>query len=202
VATTPNRRRRSGPPRSSEKIARPRPETGETGFAQPAQQRQQRNSQPRANALSGNDSRSANWQAQQQRGAQSRQLAARQQQPRQVSGRAERREFDIAKGTDMKSKLLSGMVLFMLSASAMAQQSFSTPDKATDALANAISEQNERAMSNLLGENWRDFLPLKALIRMPSIASCATGKFVITPLSKEIRRILLSETATGSFPSR
>lgn len=68
-------------------------------------------------------------------------------------------KFDIAKGTDMKSKLLSGMVLFMLSASAMAQQSFSTPDQATDALANAIGEHNERAMSNLLGENWRDFLP-------------------------------------------
>lgn len=67
--------------------------------------------------------------------------------------------LDIAKGTDMKSKLLSGMVLFMLSASAMAQQSFSTPDQATDALASAISEHNERAMSNLLGENWRDFLP-------------------------------------------
>ena len=67
--------------------------------------------------------------------------------------------LDIAKGTDMKSKLLRGMVLFMLSASAMAQQSFSTPDQATDALASAISEHNERAMSNLLGENWRDFLP-------------------------------------------
>ena len=68
----------------------------EKRVSQPAQQRalQQRNGQPRANALSGNDSRSANWQAQQQRGAQSRQLAARQQQPRQVSGgRAERREF-------------------------------------------------------------------------------------------------------------
>lgn len=47
----------------------------------------------------------------------------------------------------------------MVSAAAMAQQSFSTPDQATDALANAISEQNESAMSNLLGENWRDFLP-------------------------------------------
>lgn len=48
----------------------------------------------RANALSGNDSRSANWQAQQQRGAQSRQLAARQHQPRQIAGeRAERHEF-------------------------------------------------------------------------------------------------------------
>lgn len=59
----------------------------------------------------------------------------------------------------MKSKLLSGMVLIMLSASVMAQQSFSTPDQATDALAKAMGEQNERAMSNLLGENWRDFLP-------------------------------------------
>ncbi len=67
--------------------------------------------------------------------------------------------LDIAQGTDMKSKLLSGMVLFMLSASAIAQQSFSTPDQATDALTSAISEHNERAMSNLLGENWRDFLP-------------------------------------------
>ncbi|RBO22287.1 DUF3300 domain-containing protein [Enterobacter ludwigii] len=53
-----------------------------------------RSSQPRANALSGNDSRSANWQAQQQRGAQSRQQAARHQQPLQTStGRAEHREF-------------------------------------------------------------------------------------------------------------
>ncbi|HFQ3986263.1 TPA: DUF3300 domain-containing protein [Enterobacter asburiae] len=68
----------------------------EKRVSQPAQQRslQQRNSQPRANALSGNDSRSASWQAQQQRGAQSRQFAARQQQQRQASGgRAERREI-------------------------------------------------------------------------------------------------------------
>ena len=59
----------------------------------------------------------------------------------------------------MKMKLLSGMVLFMVSATAMAQQSFSTPDQATDALASAIGEQNESAMNNLLGEDWRDFLP-------------------------------------------
>lgn len=65
----------------------------------------------------------------------------------------------IVKGTDMKSKLLSGMVLFMVSAAAMAQQSFSTPEKATDALVSAISTQNETAMNSLLGENWRDFLP-------------------------------------------
>ncbi|EPD6702205.1 DUF3300 domain-containing protein [Cronobacter dublinensis] len=53
----------------------------------------QRISQPRAHALSGNDSRSANWQAQQQRGAQSRQLAEHHRQSRQPSaGRAEHRE--------------------------------------------------------------------------------------------------------------
>lgn len=65
------------------------PQRQEKRVSQPA-----RSSQPRANALSGNDSRSANWQAQQQRGAQSRQQAARHQQPRQTStGRAEHREF-------------------------------------------------------------------------------------------------------------
>ncbi|MDY1036991.1 DUF3300 domain-containing protein [Lelliottia sp. CFBP8978] len=53
-------------------------------------------SHQRANALSGNDSRSANWQAQQQRGAQSRQFTSRtQNQPaRQMpAGRTEHREF-------------------------------------------------------------------------------------------------------------
>ena len=68
----------------------------EKRISQPAQQHalQQRTSQPRANALSGNDSRSANWQAQQQRGSQSRQLAARHQPPRQASaGRVEHREY-------------------------------------------------------------------------------------------------------------
>ena len=59
----------------------------------------------------------------------------------------------------MKKNLVCGMVLFMMSTAAMAQQSFSTPAQATDALAHAISEQNETAMNNLLGENWRDFLP-------------------------------------------
>ncbi|HIC2035316.1 DUF3300 domain-containing protein [Enterobacter soli] len=73
----------------------------EQRVSQTAQQRnvqqrntQQRTSQPRANALSGNDSRSGNWQAQQQRGAQSRQVASRNQPQRQASGaRPERREI-------------------------------------------------------------------------------------------------------------
>ena len=102
----------------------------------------------------------------------------------------------------MKRKLLSGMVLFMVSAAVMAQQSFSSPEQATNALESAIRDQNESAMSNLLGENWRDFLPLKALILTQSIAFCATGKSVITPLSKAIKRIWLSETAAGNFPFR
>ena len=63
----------------------------------------------------------------------------------------------------MKTKLPSGMVLFMMSATAMAQQSFSTPAQATDALVTAISEQNEVTMSNLLGENWRDYLPTEGV---------------------------------------
>lgn len=57
--------------RTAAKTRDSRPTTSqrqEKRVSQPA-----RSSQPRANALSGNDSRSANWQAQQQRGAQSRQ---------------------------------------------------------------------------------------------------------------------------------
>lgn len=59
----------------------------------------------------------------------------------------------------MKMKVFSGVVLLMVSAIAQAQQHFSTPEQATDALATAISEQNETAMNNLLGEDWRDFMP-------------------------------------------
>lgn len=59
----------------------------------------------------------------------------------------------------MKMKLLGGMALFMVSAFALAQQNFSAPDQATDALAKAIAEQNESAMNELLGEDWRNFLP-------------------------------------------
>lgn len=69
-------------------------QTTEKRITQPVQQRNIQQRTSRANALSGNDSRSASWQAQQQRGVQSRQLSARNQQPRQVgAGRAEHREF-------------------------------------------------------------------------------------------------------------
>ncbi|ABP59350.1 DUF2950 family protein [Enterobacter sp. 638] len=59
----------------------------------------------------------------------------------------------------MKKKILGGMMLFLVSTFAIAQQHFSTPDQATDALAKAISEQNEDEMKNLLGDDWRNFLP-------------------------------------------
>lgn len=70
----------------------------EKRVSQPAQHRdvQPRPRQPRANALSGNDSRSANWQAQQQRGLQSRQMATRHQnqpQRQMPAGRTEHREL-------------------------------------------------------------------------------------------------------------
>jgi hypothetical protein len=105
------------------------PETGETGFTARAATRSpaakqsapgqcaERQRQPLRELAGAAAARCAKQTA-----------CCRQQQPRQASGgRAERREFDIAKGTDMKSKLLSGMVLFMLSASAMAQQSLARP---------------------------------------------------------------------------
>ena len=66
----------------------------EKRVSHPAQQRSVHALPTRANALSGNDSRSASWQAQQQRGAQSRQIAAQHQQLRQMpAGRVEHREF-------------------------------------------------------------------------------------------------------------
>jgi Protein of unknown function (DUF2950) len=65
----------------------------------------------------------------------------------------------IVKGADMKSKILSGMVLFIVSATAMAQQYFATPEQATRTLVSAISEQNEPTLNNLLGDRWRDVLP-------------------------------------------
>jgi hypothetical protein len=59
----------------------------------------------------------------------------------------------------MTKKILSGIALCLVSTFTLAQQPFSTPEKATDALAQAINDQNEAAMAHLLGENWRTFLP-------------------------------------------
>lgn len=58
----------------------------------------------------------------------------------------------------MKKLIISGcLVLFALPA--LAQQHFATPEKAATAFADALSQQNESAMTNLLGDDWRQYLP-------------------------------------------
>ena len=58
----------------------------------------------------------------------------------------------------MKKVLISGwLALFALPV--FAQQYFATPEKAATALAEAISTQNEPALNDLLGEDWRQYLP-------------------------------------------
>ncbi|MCM7514140.1 DUF3300 domain-containing protein [Enterobacter cloacae complex sp. 2022EL-00788] len=81
-------------PQTVKRTATPVRENHQAVGKRVAQSAQQPARVHRANALSGNDSRSGSWQAQQQRGAQSRQLSAHQQLPRQRSvERAEHREF-------------------------------------------------------------------------------------------------------------
>ncbi len=58
----------------------------------------------------------------------------------------------------MKKLMMSGwLMLFALPA--LAQQHFDSPDKASSALVEAISNQNEAALNDLLGENWQQYLP-------------------------------------------
>jgi hypothetical protein len=58
----------------------------------------------------------------------------------------------------MKKLMISGwLALFALPA--FAQQNFATPEKAATALADAVSTQNDTALNDLLGENWREYLP-------------------------------------------
>ncbi len=115
----------------------------------------------------------------------------------------------------MKNKLLSGMVLFMVSTTAMAQQSFSTPDQATDALATAISEQNESAMNNLLGENWREFLPPEGVdpdavdrflrdwkVRHNTVIDGNTAHLVVGTATGNCRSRLLKPLPAGNLISR
>ncbi len=59
----------------------------------------------------------------------------------------------------MKSKPIAGVLLLMVSSFAVAQAHFPTPDGAASALTKAISEQDQRAMQDLLGDNWHDALP-------------------------------------------
>lgn len=58
----------------------------------------------------------------------------------------------------MKKVLISGwLALFALPV--FGQQYFATPEKAATALADAVSTQNETALNDLLGEDWRQYLP-------------------------------------------
>lgn len=58
----------------------------------------------------------------------------------------------------MKKLMISGL-LALFALPAFAQQHFATPDKAATALADAVSNQNETALDDLLGENWQQYLP-------------------------------------------
>ncbi|WP_434586348.1 DUF2950 family protein [Klebsiella sp. R390] len=58
----------------------------------------------------------------------------------------------------MKKVLISGW-LALFAFPVFAQQHFATPEKAAIALEDAISTQNEAALNDLLGDNWRQYLP-------------------------------------------
>lgn len=76
----------------------------------------------------------------------------------------------------MKSKLFSGIVLFMVSTGVFAQQYFSTPEQATDALAKAINEQNETALGIFSVTTGEASYRRMASTRRPWIALSATGR--------------------------
>lgn len=86
----------------------------------------------------------------------------------------------------MNMKPIGGMLLLMVSTFACAQQSFSTPEQAANALTKAISEQNERAMADLLGITGATICHLKELIRRRWLDSCVTGRYTIVPKSAAI----------------
>lgn len=58
----------------------------------------------------------------------------------------------------MKKITIAGL-LALFTLPAFAQQHFDTPDKAATALVDALSTHNETAMNDLLGDNWRQYLP-------------------------------------------
>lgn len=51
------------------------------------------------------------------------------------------------------------LALVMAPMMALAQQQFSTPEQAANALAEAINQHDESALDTLLGDNWQQFLP-------------------------------------------
>lgn len=59
---------------------------------------------------------------------------------------------------------------------AFAQQQFSTPEQAASALAEALSQQNEAALSKVLGDNWQQFYLPMGSTPAPSTVFSATGR--------------------------
>ena len=60
----------------------------------------------------------------------------------------------------MRNPLSITLLTLLLSPlAAFAQQQFATPEQAATALAEAISQPNEDALSEVLGDNWQQFLP-------------------------------------------
>ena len=58
----------------------------------------------------------------------------------------------------MKKMMLSALLL-SLPLMSHAQQAFTSPEKAASAFAAAVAQQNEKQLTDLLGDNWRHFLP-------------------------------------------
>ncbi|MCE0847913.1 DUF2950 domain-containing protein [Buttiauxella sp. A2-C1_F] len=60
----------------------------------------------------------------------------------------------------MKNRMkLSALVMLMLPAFVQAQQMFTTPEKAATSFATAVINQDEAALTEVLGDNWRQYLP-------------------------------------------
>ncbi|EOV9626492.1 DUF2950 family protein [Cronobacter sakazakii] len=59
----------------------------------------------------------------------------------------------------VKSTFLAALAFGLSASHAFAQAQFSTPDKAADALTQAISTHDEAALNHLLGDDWREILP-------------------------------------------
>ncbi|WP_151994970.1 DUF2950 domain-containing protein [Buttiauxella massiliensis] len=60
----------------------------------------------------------------------------------------------------MKNRMkLSALVMLMLPAFVQAQQQFTTPELAANSFANAVISQDEAALTEVLGDNWRHYLP-------------------------------------------
>ncbi|MBB1198758.1 DUF2950 family protein [Enterobacteriaceae bacterium 89] len=58
----------------------------------------------------------------------------------------------------MKKQIIIGM-LACFTLPAFAQQQFASPEKAASALADAMGSQDEQALSQVLGDDWRQYLP-------------------------------------------